>query len=563
MTELLYGEQTGRETDARIERLIEAWRGRIPAQPAAGFTERDAVLITYADMVGEAGVPPLAALGRFCDRRLAETFTFIHILPFYPSSSDDGFSVIDYRAVDPALGAWEDVARLGRTFRLMLDAVYNHVSARGAWFKGFLDDDPKYRGWFITVPEGTDLSMVTRPRTLPLLTKFATRAGDRLVWTTFSADQVDLNYADPGVLLETIDTLLTYASRGAGIIRLDAVAYLWKRIGTSCVHLPETHRIIQVYRAVLDRVAPHVALVTETNVAHAENVSYFGDGANEAQMVYNFALPPLVLHSFHTGSAAALSRWAESLASPSPRTTFFNFLASHDGIGLNAARGFLSDAEAAALVARARAHGGLVSYRTGGDGTTSPYELNINYGDALTDPREPVEVWIDRLAGAHAIALALPGVPGVWFHSMFGSASWREGAERSGSNRAINRERLELAALEAELADPRSRRARVFARMERLLEVRAAHPAFAPGAPHRVVDAGDAVFGVLRSAPPQGLRSAPRGGEVLCLQNVSSREVPVDLKSLPGAHRAIELINGGRAPRSLGPWQTAWLGEAL
>ncbi len=554
MTELLYGEQSGRETDARIERLIEAWRGRMPEQPAGGFTERDAVLITYADMVREAGSPPLAALGRFCERRLAGTFTFVHILPFYPSSSDDGFSVIDYRAVDPALGSWDDVARLGRTFRLMLDAVFNHVSVRSAWFRGFLDDDPRYRDWFITVAEGTDLSMVTRPRTLPLLTRFATPAGERLVWTTFSDDQVDLNFARPEVLLETIDTLLSYASRGAGIIRLDAIAYLWKRMGTSCVHLPETHRVIQLYRSVLDRAAPHVALVTETNVAHEENVSYFGDGANEAQMVYNFALPPLVLHSFHAGSAAALSRWAAALASPSPRTTFFNFLASHDGIGLNAARGLLTDAEAAALVDRALAHGGLVSYRTGSDGSASPYELNINYGDALTDPREPVEAWVDRLVGAHAIALALPGVPGIWFHSMFGSTGWREGAERSGSNRAINRQRLELAALEAELADPRSRRARVFARVKRLLEVRAAHPAFAPGTAHRVLDAGDALFAVERTAPD--------GRQVLCLQNVSDRGVSVDLKRLPGARGAIELIRGGSAPRRLAPRQTAWLGDA-
>jgi glycosidase len=554
MTELLYGSERGRATDARIERLIERWRGRIPARPAGGFTERDAVLITYGDMVREPGVPPLATLARFCAKRLAGAFTFVHVLPFYPSSSDEGFSVTDYRAVDPALGTWDDLERLGSAFGLMLDAVFNHVSARSAWFRRFLDDDPRYRSWFITVPEGTDLSGVTRPRTLPLLTKFATAAGERLVWTTFSEDQVDLNYAEPEVLLETIDTLLSYASRGAGLIRLDAIAYLWKRIGTPCIHLPETHRIIQIYRAVLDRVAPHVALITETNVAHAENVSYFGDGANEAQMVYNFALPPLALHSFHTASAAALSRWAATLAVPSPRTTFFNFLASHDGIGLNAARGILADAEVTALVNRARAHGGLVSHRTNSDGSESPYELNINYCDALTDPSEPVEAAVARLAGAHAIALALPGVPGIWFHSMFGSTGWREGAELTGSRRAVNRQRLELAALEAELADESTRRARVFARMKRLLEVRAAHPAFAPAAAHRVVDAGDPVFALLRTAPG--------GEEVLCLQNVSGEEVAIDLERVWGARGAVELIGGGRAPRRLGPWQTAWLGGA-
>ena len=254
------------------------------------------------------------------------------------------------------------------------------------WFQAFLKDDPQYRDYFIVVEGNPDLSQVVRPRALPLLTTFDTPSGPKQVWTTFSADQVDLNFRNPDVLLEIIDTLLFYVAQGAQFIRLDAIAYLWKEIGTSCIHLPQTHRVIRLFRSVLDAVAPHVMLITETNVPHNENISYFGNGRDEAQMVYNFALPPLVLHTFHTGNSRVLSKWAAGLNLPSDHTTFFNFLASHDGIGVNPARGILSDIEIDALIERVIQHGGLVSYKDDASGVQIPYELNINYFDALSDP---------------------------------------------------------------------------------------------------------------------------------------------------------------------------------
>src|SRR5215471_1818247 len=332
------------------------------------LTQRDALLITYGDQVSEPGVAPLATLGEFLEEHAAGAVSGVHVLPFYPSSSDDGFSVIDYRAVDPALGTWDDVCRLGRRFDLMFDAVLNHVSAHSEWFQAFLRDDPRYRDWFIAVSGSPDLSQVVRPRALPLLTPFATAAGEKRVWTTFSADQIDVNVHEPEALLALIDVLLLYVARGARFIRLDAIAYLWKEIGTSCIHLPQTHRIIQLMRDVLDLAAPGVMLITETNVPHRDNVSYFGDGSDEAQLVYNFALPPLVLHTIATGSATALTRWAATLDPPSDGVTFFNFLASHDGIGVNPVRGILGESEIDALVARARAHGGYVSYKDNPDG---------------------------------------------------------------------------------------------------------------------------------------------------------------------------------------------------
>jgi sucrose phosphorylase len=558
----LYGDERGRATFARIASLIEnAPPSSFVLRPSSSLTQRDAVLITYPDQVREPDVPPLRTLADFCVTRLRDVVTTIHLLPFYPYSSDDGFSVIDYRAVNPMLGDWDDVARLGKNFRLMFDAVINHVSAQSAWFQGFLRDDPRYRDWFIVVPDDADVSRVIRPRALPLLTTFETPSGAKQVWTTFSADQIDLNYRNPDVLIEIIATLLFYLARGASWLRLDAIAFLWKEFGTTCLHLPQTHRLIQLLRAIVDAVAPQTILITETNVPHAENIAYFGDGTNEAHLVYNFALPPLTLHAFHTGDARTLARWASELRLPSKQVTFFNFLASHDGIGLNPARGILRDDEIDALVARALANGGLVSYKANANGTSSPYELNINYFDALNDPhaRESLDTQIDRFVCAHAIMLALVGVPGIYLHSLFGSRGWRAGVAQTGQNRTINREKLARAALERELSDPTSFRHRVFARLAQLLRVRAAHPAFDPFGGQRIMNCGDAIFAVERISP--------RGDErVLCLHNTSGQSQQIDWHFQPvnyfqsdilvdaNTHQPVEI---GRT--HLLPYQALWL----
>jgi sucrose phosphorylase len=467
----------------------------------------------------------------------------LHILPFFPYTSDDGFSVSDYYRVNPALGDWPDIEKLRHGFRLMFDAVFNHASAQGEWFQGYLHNVEAYRDFFITVEGDADLSQVVRPRALPLLTTFPAVDGPRRVWTTFSADQVDLNYANPRVLLQMLDVLLFYVEKGAGLIRLDAIAFLWKQIGTTCIHLPQTHAIVQLMRAVLDEVAPQVQLVTETNVPHNDNVSYFGDGTNEAGMVYNFALPPLVLHTLRTGDARALSGWAADLSLPSNRVTFFNFLASHDGIGLNPARGILTAAQIDALVADALSHGGRVSYKQNPDGSQSPYELNINYFDALSDPKggEDERLQVRRFLAAHAILLALQGVPGIYFHSLFGSRGWAEGVRLSGHNRAVNRQKLTLEEWNAEMADPDGRRRQVFDGLSGMLRVRATQQAFGPYAGQAVLDAGQEIF-------------ALRRGRVSCLVNVTPRavEIPRTLS------RGQDLL-GNTVQDALEPYGIRWL----
>lgn len=550
----LYGEDRAESVYRQVLALIGDTDAP-PRQPLS-LTERDALVIAYGDHVQRAGEAPLQTLRKTLQETIYPTVNGLHILPFYPYSSDDGFSVIDYLAIDPALGSWDDVRAFKPDFRLMFDAVINHISAQSAWFQGFLNGDPVYKDYFIPTDPTIDLSLVTRPRALPLLSPFETHTGTQHLWTTFSDDQIDLNFANPDVLLAILKVLLFYVEQGADLIRLDAIAFMWKCIGTTCLHLPETHGIIQLMRDVLDVVAPHVILITETNVPHTENISYFGAGDDEAQMVYQFSLPPLTLHTFRTGDATTLSRWAATIERVSDRTTFFNFTASHDGIGMRPAQGLLSDDEINALVRLTEAHGGLVSYKNNADGTQSPYELNITYFDAITDPavtaKQP-DVAVSRFICSQAIMLAMVGVPGIYLHSLYGSRNFRAGVEQTGRNRTINREKLVADDLLRELANENSLRHAVFSRYQRLLEVRGQHKAFHPLGTQKVLDFGKSVFALERIAPVGGER-------VLALHNVGDNALAVTLPD--GRWR--DLNDGAESEGSLvlAPYQVAWLAEA-
>jgi glucosylglycerate phosphorylase len=522
---ILYGEQQSEQVWEKLTSILDSFHNKHPnlnkASPITELlSERDVILITYGDQVKHPEEAPFHTLNNFLDNYIKDLVSGVHLLPFYPSSSDDGFSVIDYRKVDPALGDWEGIERIGQKYKLMFDAVINHISQHSSWFKAFLEGEKPYADYFVTTEPEADLQSVVRPRTHPLLTPFETGQGELHVWTTFSSDQIDLNYKNPQVLLEIVDLLLFYVERGADFLRLDAIAYLWKEIGTSSIHLPQTHAVVKLFRAVLDVVAPDVILITETNVPHEENISYYGerlpgsDRTDEAQMVYQFPLAPLTAHTFISASSQRLREWAEKLDTSQP---FFNFIASHDGIGMMPVRGLLKDEEIQKIIDRTLEHGGQVSYKKNQDGSLSVYELNITLFDLLNDPESlDIDINVSRFLASQALMLSLSGVPGIYFHSLFGSRNCLTCFEETGRARSINREKVNLETLEYELADPDSCRSRVFKGYRRMLQVRKEQIAFHPKGDQRILDIGDGLFGVLRISPDEEEK-------VLCIISVTAQ----------------------------------------
>ena len=550
LLQLLYGDRAP-GVAADLLTLAARYAGRLgPVRHR--HDETTAYLITYGGAVRRPGETPLHTLAGVLRDQVGDVVTDVHLLPLYPWTSDDGFAVVDHRAVDPDLGTWDDVADLAADHGLLLDLVANHVSASSPWFRGWLAEDPGLEGHFIEEDPSFDTSRVVRPRVTPLFHRYprpdGSPAGDASVWTTFGPDQVDVDVRSPAVLLELTDVLLGYLAHGASGVRLDAIGFLWKESGTACLHLPQTHAVVTLWRCVVDALAPGTQLLTETNVPHVENVSYFGDGSDEAHMVYQFALPPLVLHSFVAGDTTRLSGWAKGIGPVSPSATWFNFLASHDGIGLRATEGILTDAERRALVDRARAHGGRVSMALSA-GRESVYELNVSYVDALTDPGEADldpsgTVAVENALAAHSILFAVVGVPAVYYHSLFGSRSDQEGMEESGINRRINRAVLDADDLVAELATD-GRRRRVFEGLARLLRTRARQPAFSPYGDQEVVDLDPRVFAVRRRAG---------GQELLCVTNVTGEPVP-----LPEVAGRDVLTGASQEAPVLGPRSSLWL----
>ena len=547
----IYGDKIGAQAFKRIVPLIEAFCVQQPRKQAY-FSQKDVVLITYGDSLKKSGQTPIAALHEFAAYHLKEALSTIHFLPFFPYSSDDGFSVMDFLAIDPDLGTWEDVKAIGQDFELMFDYVVNHFSAKSKWFEYYLQDKEGFQDFAIEVDPETDLSAVTRPRSLPLLTAFNKSSGRTVhVWTTFSADQIDFNFKSLDVLEKMIEVLFYYVQQGATILRLDAIAYLWKEIGTNCIHLPQTHDMVKLFRSLLDVVAPEVMIVTETNVPHEENISYFGDGRDEAQMVYNFTLPPLLFYSFVKQDTTVLSRWARGLHLESAHNTFFNFTASHDGIGVRPLEGILPPAEIEALIEVVTANGGQVSYKRNPDGTDSPYELNITYVDAILADKNSDRA--DKFLASQAIQYVLPGVPATYIHSLLGSRNWIKGVQQTGRARTINREKLDLKDISAQLNDPESFRSRIFFPYLHLIKIRKKQKAFHPNAGFKVLAINSKLFAIKRFASDQ---------TIYAITNVSSQNIDLSLLKEKSAYLMTDLISGKKIQTNsftLKPYQYVWL----
>lgn len=546
----LYPERADEVLDALVD-LAARWAPELGPADKGRPDEGTAYLITYGDAFRREGETPLHTLADVLRTHVRDAVTDVHLLPIYPWTSDDGFGVVDHREVNPDLGTWDDIADLRADHALALDFVANHLSSSSPWFRGWLDGDPRYAGYFLEPGPDFDTTHVVRPRTTPLLHEYARSDGSTAhAWTTFGPDQVDVDPSTPAVLLDLTDVLLGYLAHGATTVRLDAIGYLWKQSGTTCIHLPQTHEIIRVWRVLVDELAPGALLLTETNVPHADNITYFGHGSDEANMVYQFALPPLVLHSFVTGRASALSDWAATIGPVSDTATWFNFLASHDGIGIRPTQGLLTDDDRALLVERTLARGGRVSMARRPDGSEGVYELNTNYLDALVDPddEDPDASAVVRGLAAHAILLSVVGVPAIYYHSLLGSGQDHAGMEESDIARRINREVLDADALRAEL-ETSPRRSGMLEGLRRLLETRRRLPAFSPFADQRVEELDPRVFVVHRAAGTDD--------EVVAAINVSGESVV--LPSLTG----VDVLSGGEVDGlELAPFGYAWIRPA-
>ena len=537
----LYGKEKAEKILPELERILKVHHAHKPEELIAAekdfvakerFTEQDMVLITYGDMIKGSGGTPLSILHDFVDTYNLGAINTLHILPFFPYSSDRGFSVVNFKTVDRRLGSWVDILDMAANYDLMFDGVLNHCSSKSRMFKEFLRGNPLYKNFFISYKSPDELtpdqrSKIFRPRTSNILTKFYTINGPRYVWTTFSADQIDINFRDPYALTALIEGLLFYIRRGADILRLDAVTYIWAEPGTECIHLPETHEIVKLLRDVMDTVAPNVALITETNVPHEDNISYFGNGKDEAHMVYNFALPPLVLHTFYREDATAISRWAQNLKVDSEIATFFNILDTHDGIGLMGVKGVLSQQDIQFITQMAKMHGALISYKMTAEMTEEPYEINSTWWSAINDGNcdEDVLLQVRRYVASRSIALVLQGIPAIYAHGTIGTPNDYNSVEKSQQNRDINRGVIDSMSLALDFKDPNSKLSLLRFYASKLYHTRTKNRAFHPHGKQQVLMISPDVFTVLRTSPENDQH-------ILTMTNVSNRvchiEIPLD-----------------------------------
>lgn len=556
------------DADILASKVIEAFwpegthrrkRGRKPGN--ALWSQRDALLITYGNSIVDGAHKPLDLLNDFLRRYLKGVVDGVHILPFFPFTSDDGFAVTDYMAVNPQLGDWPDINRIASDFKLMSDLVLNHVSSQGTWFNAYRQGQPPYDRFFFEADPADDLSMVVRPRTTPLLQKVDTKDGPRYVWCTFSHDQIDLDFRNPEVLLEFLRIIRTHIDNGVQIIRLDAVAFLWKEVGSPSIHLPQTHAIVKLIRLLCDYALEPIILLTETNVPKAENLSYFGK-RDEAHVIYNFPLPPLILHALLSGSAANLDKWQRSMPPAPLGCAYLNFTASHDGIGMRPAEGLLSPDDQAAMIKAVKAAEGRVSMRALPDGGEAPYELNTTYFAALSQTfAGPDAYHLERFLCSQTIVMSLEGIPAFYIHSMLATPNDTDAVERRGMNRAINRHRWDYEALQAVLADQTTIHAQVLNGLKQRLKVRQRQTAFHPNATQFTVNTGDKrVFGIWR-------QSLDRNQSIFALHNVSNETVTLLVSTLNiiADEDWRDLLSGEVIPDDelvFAPYQCRWISNA-
>lgn len=561
--DFIYRSVGGVKTGALAEELFKIMRFdegfAVPVMYQNNWSEQDVAVITYGDSFVRDGEKPLHTLHEFLEQRLQGAVSIVHVLPFFPWSSDDGFAVMEYTQVNESLGAWADIRAISADYKLMSDLVINHCSSRSRWFKQFVENREPGRSLFFTASPHDDLSAVVRPRTSDLLRPTKTTDGTKHVWCTFSHDQVDFDFRNPQVLIEFARIIRHYLDNGVQVFRLDAIAFAWKEVGSASLNLEETHEIVRLIRSMVEHANSEAIIITETNIPNRENLSYFGN-ANEAHCIYNFSLPPLLLNALVTGSSRHLKTWMMSMPPARDGTFYLNFIASHDGIGLRPAEGLLSEQEIKKLVRTMESFGGRISWRALESGQNKPYEINISLYDALAGTTKGKDDWqLQRFICAHTIMLGLEGVPAFYVHSLLGTTNDYQRLEHTGHNRHINRHQWDYDVLGKLLDGGEAHYAEVLHALKSIIALRKTQPAFHPNATQFTLHLGDSVFAFWR-------QSTDRQQSIFCLHNLSDQpqSIPLGDINLIETDCWQDLLSGqvvsdDKGQLELAPYQSAWL----
>ena len=523
------------------------------------WNESDIFLISYGDSIVSAKEKKLKTLKNFIDEFLKPHFNNIHILPFFPFSSDDGFSITDYKKVRDDLGSWEDISLLSKDYRVMADIVINHASKQSEYFKEFIRGNDEYKDFFISLDEDEGFEEVVRPRSSDLFQEIEISNQKKYLWCTFSHDQIDLNFKNPDVLLFFIKLIYIYLKHGIKVFRLDAVAFLWKEKGTNCLNLPQTHEVVKLFRTLLDHYNNNTLLITETNLPNLENLSYFGNG-DEANAIYNFTLPPLLLWTLLMGDSTALRKWTMSMPPAKEHTTYFNFIASHDGIGLRPTENILTDQERDTLIEIVKEFGGVISNRKKPDATETVYELNTTLLDAMKGTFKGIDhMQVERFLACHAIMLSLEGIPAFYIHSVLGTTNDYELMKKNSQNRSINRKSWDFDEIKNKLHDGKSINNQVYSSIINLIKIRKKQPAFHPNAIQFTFNLGKNFFGIWR-------QSLDKKQSIFSVTNVTNIFQYLDLTemNLIESEKWWELISNReidniKSTIVLKAYQTAWI----
>ncbi len=555
----IYPDRDNKKLTEKIVKIF--FKESEPVAPKPNVTkwdQSDIILISYANSIVRKGEVPLQSLLYFLNTYVNGYINSVHILPYFPYSSDDGFAVIDFKKINDTFGSWQDIDTIAKKYKLMTDLVINHVSSRSQWFDQFKNNKNPGKDYFFSVSKDTNIQNVIRPRTSSLLQEVDTLDGKKYVWSTFSHDQPDLDFSNSDVLLEIIDIIRAYLDHGTKIFRLDAVAFIWKKLGTPCINLPETHEIIRLIRTLIDFYSNEIYLITETNIPNRENLSYFGN-RNEAHLVYNFALPPLILHTLLNGESNKIKQWLMAMPPAMFGTTYFNFIASHDGIGLRPVEQILSPSEVDNLALNIEKAGGKISYRST-EGKERPYELNIALFDALKfHVKDNDDGYQEtRFISAHTIMLALEGIPAFYINSLLCTENDYQKLKHSGQNRAINRHQWPLDMLVRKLSE-NTHHSRVYKELLRLIKLRKAQPAFHPNATQFTLNLGNDVLALWR-------QSLDRDQSIFALHNITNRKISLQLSDLNLIETDIwtdliagESLKSKHEVLEIQPYQSMWI----